>query len=232
MKNKLKLLFAYFRAFKSNHCHTTIWFSYSNIEEWTQQFHIGSDNQGFGKQIEPAGFIIDIIEEIIKNKIGEFERYNDYEVDDYWNLGIDIYPFENRMVFTSECKVLNEIRKEKQFKLNDLDDEKKEIINKIYEDNGWLTKIEISFYGAWDSGDIYSVYYDRKRVQFDDDIEYLDLIHYFMQLSEGRWWNQDWGCEGDLTIWLEDIFLYYIVRDTNYEETEMNIELNLENVED
>ncbi len=99
MKNKLKMLFAYFRALKDKNVHTHITLDRSHIEDWDEKFQVND------KYIQPAGLIIKIIEELIELYYDEFDRYNDYDIDTYWYLEINIYPFENRLVFTSECKV-------------------------------------------------------------------------------------------------------------------------------
>ena len=99
MKNKLKMLFAYFRAFKDKNVFTHLTLDRNYIEDWGRDFQVN------GKYIKSIGSITNIIEELVKLYEDEFYRYNDYSVDEYWYLEIHIHPFENRLIFTSECKV-------------------------------------------------------------------------------------------------------------------------------
>ena len=89
MKNKLKMLFAYFRALKDKNVFTHLTLDRDYIEEWGESFQVND------KYIKPAGSIIKIIEELIKLYYYDFTRYNDYSVDEYWYLEIHIFPFEN-----------------------------------------------------------------------------------------------------------------------------------------
>lgn len=226
MKNKLKMLFAYFRALKDKNVHTHITLDRSHIEDWDEKFQVNN------KRIKPTGSIIKIIEELIELYDDEFYRYNDYDVDDYWYLEIHIKPFENKLIFTSECKVEKATRNKKRYDFKDLRQENKDFINKIYEENEGLTKFEIEFTGRWDDGEIDSVYFDGRRHDFDDDVEFWGLVAELMNMAEGRWWYERNGTEGDLVVWDSVMFLDYTKYDEEYEDTGMRIEVTPDNVKE
>ena len=226
MKNKLKMLFAYFRALKDKNVYTHLTLDRDYIEDWGETFDIN------GKRVKPVGSVIKIIEELIKLYYDEFYRYNDYDVDEYWYLEIHIKPFENKLIFTSECKVEKETRNKKQYVFKDLTQENKDFVNKIYEENEGLTKFQILFTGRWDDGNIHRVYFDGRKHDIDDDVEFWGLINDLMVQSEGRWWNERNGAEGDLVVWDSVMFLDYIKFDEEYEDTGMRIEVTPDNVKE
>jgi hypothetical protein len=227
MKNKLKMLFAYFRALKDKNIYTHLSLDRDRIEDWGEKFQVNN------KYITPAGSIIKIIEELIELYYYDFIRYNDYSVDDYWYLEIHIRPFDNTLFFTSECKVEKERRNKKQYDFKDLKQENKDFINKIYEENEDLTKFEIQFTGRWDDGNINRVYFDNRRHNFDDDDGFWGLVVDLMHKAEGGpYWNEGPGAEGDLVVWDSVMFLDYIKYEEEYEDTGMSIEVTPDNVKE
>jgi hypothetical protein len=227
MKNKLKMLFAYFRAFKDKNIFTHLTLDRDYIEDWGETFTIND------KRATPAGSITKIIEDLIKLYYDEFYRYNDYDVDEYWYLEIHIKPFENKLIFTSECKVEKKTRNKKQYDFKDLNQESKDFINKIYEENEGLTKFEIEFTGRWDDGEIDLVYFDNRRHYFDDDDGFWGLVVDLMHKAEGGpYWNEGPGASGDLVVWDSVMFLDYIKFDEEYEDTGMRIEVTPDNVKE
>jgi hypothetical protein len=227
MKNKLKMLFAYFRALKDKNVHTHLALDREDIEDWSRKFYVN------GKYITPAGSIIKIIEELIELYYDEFDRYNDYDIDTYWYLEINIYPFENRLVFTSECKVEKAKRNKEQYDFIDLTQENKNFVNKIYDENEGLTKFKIEFTGRWDDGEINRVYFDNKRHHFDDDDGFWGLVVDLMHKAEGGpYWNEGPGAEGDLLVWDSVMFLDYTSFYEEYEDTGMRIGVTPDNVKE
>ena len=227
MKNKLKMLFAYFRVFKDKNIFTHLALDRDYIEDWDEKFQVN------GKYIKPVGSVIKIIEELIQLYYDDFYRYNDYSVDEYWYLEIHIHPFENKLIFTSECKVEKAKRNKKRYDFKDLRQENKDFINKIYEENEGLTKFEIEFTGRWDDGEIDSVYFDGRRYDFDDDDGFWGLVVDLMHKAEGGpYWNEGPGAEGDLLVWDSVMFLDYTKYDEEYEDTGMRIEVTPDNVKE
>jgi hypothetical protein len=227
MKNKLRMLFAYFRALKDKNVFTHLTLDRSHIEDWGETFDIN------GKRVKPVGSVIKIIKELIKLYNDEFYRYNDYDVDEYWLLEIHIKPFENKLIFTSECKVEKSKGHKKQYDFKDLKQENKDFINKVYEENEGLTKFEIQFTGRWDDGNINRVYFDGRRHNFDDDDGFWGLVVDLMHKAEGGpYWNERNGAEGDLVVWDSVMFLDYTKYDEEYEDTGMRIEVTPDNVKE
>ena len=103
MKQKLKLLFAFLRGLKGYLVDTSITFDRLYIEDWDDKFDI-TNEQRQTKRMKLQPNLQRLIEELIKNHIDDFYEYLDLTWDDYWYLYINIYPFENRIVFTSSHK--------------------------------------------------------------------------------------------------------------------------------
>jgi hypothetical protein len=230
MKNKLKMLFAYFKGLRAKNVFTHLWVEDDEIFDWDMKYQI--DGEGLSKTIAPAGFINDILNELVELYMDDFQQYNDYEFDTAWNLEVNIKPFENTLYFTSECKQEQSARYRKQYDFKDLSPKNKDFINKVYEENEGLTKFEIQFSGRWDDGEINRVYFDGRRHDFDDDVEFWELVTELMNKSEGRRWNERNGAEGDLVVWDSVMFLDYTKFDEEYEDTGMNIEVDLDNVKE
>jgi hypothetical protein len=156
MKNKLKMLFAYFRAFKAE----TITSVYSM--EWTYIEERGRF-QTEDKYIKPQELIVNIIEELIdlESYKDQFNKYNDYDSDEYWYLEITIKPFENRIIFESECKFEKTENFDKELKLVDLNKTNQKFITEVMEESE-LHKIEMSFYGRWGEGEVVDIEFDNR----------------------------------------------------------------------
>lgn len=225
MKDKLKMLFAYFRGTKSEDVYVHYWFDDSTIDD-RSNFTI-RDN----KQIEPARFVSEITDELVKLYTDYFLQYVNLGIDSTWSLDVNIRPFDNTLFFTSEHKQQFTNKRKKSYDINDLSIDVKNIIERIYDENENLTKIEIQFSGSDDEGEIYRVEFDNKKHNFDDDEDFWLIVNNVMKYSEGDYWySVDSGCEGDVTIWGDDIFVYYLQKYEEYTSTEMNIEVTPENV--
>ena len=104
MKQRLKLFFAFLRGLKGHLVDTSILIDMSSIEDWDDKFDI-TNEQRQTKRMKLPPNLQRFIEELIKNHMDDFYEYLDLTWDDYWYLYINIYPFENRIVFTSSHKV-------------------------------------------------------------------------------------------------------------------------------
>ena len=98
MKDRLKMLFAYFRGFKSQIVSTSVLIDDDDDEifDWDQNYSFDND-----KRYTPIKPINDTIEKLIKIYYDEFTEYNTYEYDTLWALEITISPFENKILFES-----------------------------------------------------------------------------------------------------------------------------------
>ncbi len=188
MKNKLKALFAYFRGFKQEELFFNVTFGYNTIEEFSD-ISLG----GTRKFIEPAKPIRDIIEEVIKKLMPTFHHYNDYNEDDWWSLEVSIYPFENEIHFTSECKYANSVPEQLQMEFSDLSEEFQDKITEIEEENN-LTKIQFDFRGIWDV-EIFNILFDDKFIKTTNELDMLfhDVTYELMSKNYGKYWTDDGG---------------------------------------
>ena len=218
MKNKLKALFAYFRGLKQEELFFNITFGYNTIEEFSD-ISLG----GTRKFIEPAKPIRDIIEEVIKKLMPTFHHYNDYNEDDWWSLEVSIYPFKNEIHFTSECKYANSVPEQLQMEFSDLSEELQDTITEIEEENN-LTKIQFDFIGIWDV-DILNILFDDKFIKTTNELTILfqDVTDKLMSKNYGKYWTDDGGFTGDITIWGDDIFLDLENRLVEWGNTDMDI---------
>jgi hypothetical protein len=223
MKNKLKYLFAYFRGFKSKEITTTFAMDYGRIEDWEERFTA----QNLQKDIFPINQVVSIVEEIVNDKMDDFYKYNNYEEDSWWYLYMTILPFENKIVFNSSCKYRQEEDYSIDLKIYDLDTY--EQILKIREEND-CDKIQFDCQGSWGDGDISNVELDGrdKMLTTNDDTPYWDIAFECFSEYLGKYWHEERGGKGELTIWGDDIFGDVTRFETEYEETEMNYVITLD----
>lgn len=218
MKNKLKALFAYFRGFKQEVVFFNVTFGYNTIEDFSN-ISLG----GTRKSIEPVKPIRDIIEDLLKELMPTFHHYNDYDEDDWWSLEVSIYPFKNEIHFTSECKYANSVPEQLQMEFSDLSEEFQDKITEIEEENN-LTKIQFDFRGIWDV-EIFNILFDDKFIKTTNELDMLfhDVTHELMSKNYGKYWTDEGGFTGDITIWGDDIFLDLENRLVDWGNTDMDI---------
>jgi hypothetical protein len=226
MKNKVKMLLAYFRALGGEEFYTNLTLDYDRIEDWNEKFDQVGDN---ARRIKPPKVIIDVIEELIKLYQRKFDYYNNYNVDEWWYLNMSIRPKQNTIIFTSECKYENETERNFEGVIDDYD-----IINqlkKIEEIYGEFVKIRIDFAARWDDGQIDYIWIDGQGVnkkQFGEaPWEIVDLI---MKSQYGKWWEAEAGMSGSITIWGEDVIAEVVDYYQETDNTEMNIIITPDNV--
>jgi len=233
MKQKLKLLFAFLRGLKGHLVDTSITFDRLYIQDWDDKFDV-TNEQRQTKRMKLPPNLQRFIEELIKNHMDDFYEYLDLDWDDYWNLYINIYPFENRIVFTSSHKVEERESFNKVFNYGDLSKKNKETILQFYENNEDLAKIEYEFVGEWDDGKIYSLEFDgilrRINNQMDEDL-WMIVNELMKTITGNNYWNTDVGAEGHVTIWGDSIFIKGVTKDQEYESTDMEFEINLDTYE-
>ena len=90
MKNKVKMVLAYFRALGGNF-YTSITFEYNRIEDWDERFAEVYGN----RRVKPPKVIIDIFEELFEIYEDKINYFNNYDSDEIWYLTIDVKPEEN-----------------------------------------------------------------------------------------------------------------------------------------
>lgn len=233
MKQKLKLLFAFLRGLKGHLVDTSIRFDRLYIEDWDDKFDI-TNEQRQTKRMKLPPNLQRFIEELIKNHMDDFYEYLDLTWDDYWYLYINIYPFQNRIVFTSSHKVEERESFNKIFNYGDLSQKNKETILQFYEDDEDLAKIEYEFVGRWDDGQVYSLELDGILTRIDNQMDenlWMIVNELMKTITGNNYWNTDAGAEGHVTIWGDTIFFKGVTKDQDYDSTDMEFEINLDTYE-
>ena len=233
MKQRLKLLFAFLRGLKGHLVDTSIVFDRLYIEDWDDKFDV-TNEQRQTKRMKLPPNLQRFIEELIKNHMDDFYEYLDLTWDDYWYLYINIYPFENKIVFTSSHKTETRESFNKIFNYGDLSQKNKETILQFYEDDEDLAKIEYEFFGRWDDGQIWGLELDGILTRMDNQMEenlWMIVNELMKTITGNNYWNTDAGAEGHVTIWGDTIFFKGVTKDQDYESTEMEFEINLDTYE-
>ena len=233
MKQKLKLLFAFLRGLKGHLVDTSITFDRLHIEDWDDKFDV-TNEQRQTKRMKLPPNLQRFIEELVKNHMDDFYEYLDLNWDDYWYLYINIYPFENRIVFTSSHKVEERESFNKIFNYGDLSQKNKETILQFYEDDEDLAKIEYEFVGRWDDGQVYSLELDGILTRIDNQMDenlWMIVNELMKTITGNNYWNTDAGAEGHVTIWGDTIFFKGVTKDQDYDSTDMEFEINLDTYE-
>ena len=228
MKNKLKILFAYFRSI-SQSVQTSILLDRDTIEEWDGKFSTSE-----GNYFSTTSSIEKIIEELIEIYYGDFRSYLDFDIDEYWYLYIDINPKEKILTFTASGKEETEDPFRKDYEYTDLDEERQGNIDYLYSEFADTAKIQFDGYGRWGEGEIYEFYVDgkQKKITSDYDDALWNIANYFMTKLNGRWWNDEGGANFSITIWGDDIFVRGNTFIQEYEDTGMRIKVTPDNVEE
>lgn len=228
MKQKLKLLLAYFRAFKTDVLDTYINFDYNYMESWNGKFTTKE-----GKEITLPTKLQEIFEDIIKEYMQKFHRENNYDESEWWTLLVYVYPKQNRINFQSECEIVTEHDGQKTFSLNrentSLPREIFNILDTIFEnDLKDKDKFRFEFNGSYDEIDVDLDFY----MFINDDVYYIELTDQLMTIVDGKWWTEGPGAYG--TIYVEkdkSIRMEYYLKSKDHEMTDMNINVTPDNIE-
>lgn len=228
MKQKLKLLLAYFRAFKTDVLDTYINFDYNYIDGWNENFTTKE-----GKEIKLPTKLQDIFEQIVREYMQKFHRENNYEESEWWTLLVYVYPKQNRINFQSECEIVSEHDGQKTFSLNrentSLPRPIFDILDTIFEnDLKDKDKFRFEFNGSYDEIDVDLDFY----MFINDDVNYIELVDQLMTIVDGKWWTEGPGTYG--TIYVEkdkSIRMEYYLKSKDHEMTDMNINVTPDNIE-
>jgi hypothetical protein len=228
MKQKLKLLLAYFRAFKTDVLDTYINFDYNYMESWNEKFTTKE-----GKEIELPTKLQEIFDGMVREYMQKFHRENNYDESEYWTLIIHIYPKQNRINFQSECEIVTEHDGQKTFSLNrentSLPRPIFDILDTIFEnDLKDKDKFRFEFNGNYDEIDVDLDFY----MFINDDVNYIELADQLMTIVDGKWWTEGPGAYG--TIYVEkdkSIRMEYYSKSKDHEMTDMNINVTPDNIE-
>lgn len=228
MKQKLKILFAYFKSFKTQSLHTTILLDRDKIEDWDGKYMTDEN-----KLITPVGSMEKIIEELIEVYYDVFRGYLTFEYDEYWHLYVNIYPNEQKIQFTASCKEETASSFERDYEYSNLDDGIQGNIDFLYSEFPDTAKIEFYGYGRWSDGEILHFYIDDRQVKITSDYDdaLWSIANYFMTKINGRFWNDEAGADFHIIIWGDDIFVNGETFTQEYEDTGMLIEVTPDKVE-
>lgn len=229
MKNKLKMFFGYFRGFKAQEINTIISYDYHSIADWNQNFYVIRDGESI--TVEPQGIIVDLLEEIVGLIEHKFHKYNDYNLDDWWVLHVKILPFENKINFQSECKVWNETYEELDMEVSELPDTTQNKINNIINEND-ITKFSFDFTGHLDHLEIPNLFFNDNIVNITNKVEVdlYDILDVILIKQYGPSWSDDGGITGEIVIWGGDIFMYNNIGSSDWNMTDMNITITLDDI--
>ena len=229
MKQKLKLLLAYFRAFKTDVLDTYINFDYNHMESWDLKFTTKE-----GKEIELPTKLQETFEDILKSYMQKFHRENDYDESEWWTLLVYVYPKQNRINFQSECEIVTESDGQQTFSLNrkntQLSPTTLDLVDTIFkEDLKDKDKFNFEFNGNYDQIDVNLDFY----IFINDDINYIELTDQLMTNILDRWWTDGPGSYG--TIYVEkdkSIRMEFFTKSKDHEMTEMNINVTPDNIKE
>lgn len=240
MKQKVRILLAYFRGFGIDRFNTYINFDYNSISDWIEIFE-----DPRGNEVKPPSSIIQILEDLIDYKMKDFHKHNDYDWDEYWTLFVNIYPKENRINFQSECKVQHEEGYEFEFDLqssvemsrsgdkptlpqNILDEVNKTLESEIDEEDNLVT---FDFDGSYDEIYVEDVRVDNDRHEVGK-LTWASLLAKIMRFAVDRWWNEGPGNSGTVKIVRnESLVISGDYKSQDYEYTDMNINVTPDSFE-
>ena len=232
MKDRLKMLFAYFRGFKSQIVSTSILIDDADDEifDWDENYSFDND-----KRYTPIKPINDTIEKLIKIYYNEFTKHNTYDWDTLWALEITISPFENKILFESECKQPHDVDIDKMFEINDMNSTRKQPVLD-FQSKVEATIIDIQFFGEYDSSEVTRLEFDNREKPINgpdwDEDDLLNVVDSIMTSFDGKYWNESGGYSGDIRIWGDDIILNCVKHELDYSPTGLNLVVTTENVKD
>jgi len=191
----------------------------NNIEDWDESIFYDVKDRIQSRKL--PNFLVKVIEDLLDEYENEFYRYNNYDIDDYWYLTILINTELKEINFRSSCKDEKVDDFEREYILNDLKEDTRNIVNEITNNNENI--VDIEFYGRWDDGQITNVYVNNKKHESYDEDKYWTVINELMILHRGRYWNESVGSQGEIRLWGDDILMNGYDYSEDYEPTKLNL---------
>lgn len=196
----------------------------NNIEDWDESILYGVKGQRQTRKL--PNFLVKVIKDLLDEYEYKFNRYNNYDIDEYWYLTILINTEVKEINFQSSCKQEKENDFEREYILNDLKEDTRNIINVLTNNNENI--VDMEFYGRWDDGGITKVYVNNNKYKFDDDKIYWTVVNELMILREGKYWNERAGSKGEVRLWGNDILINGFDYTEEYEPTNLNLTIKPE----
>lgn len=191
----------------------------NNIEDWDESIFYDVKDRRQSRKL--PNFLVKVIEDLLDEYEDEFYRYNNYDIDDYWYLTILINTELKEINFRSSCKDEKVDDFEREYILNDLKEDTRNIVNEITNNNENI--VDIEFYGRWDDGQITNVYVNNNKHESYDEDKYWTVINELMILHRGRYWNESVGSQGEIRLWGDDILMNGYDYSEDYEPTKLNL---------
>jgi hypothetical protein len=240
MKQKVRILLAYFRGMGVDNINAYINFMYNTIEDWDETFE---DNKG--NVIKPPNSIIGIIDDLIDYKMRDFHTYNEYDYDEYWTLIVNIYPKENRINFQSECRFQDEQEYQYDIDLTSSEEmsrtgDKRTLpqktldeINKTFQSEVDEEDEMVSYTFDASNDEIYvnDIYVDKVKYGARKQ-PWADLLDKIMREVLDRWWSSESGTYGTIKIIKDkNLIIDSNFRSQDYGPTDMNINVTPDSFE-
>jgi hypothetical protein len=196
----------------------------NTIEEWDESIIYDVKDRRQSRKL--PNFLVNVIKDLLEEYEYKFNRYNNYDIDEYWYLTILINTEVKEINFRSSCKQEKEDEFEREYILNDLKEDTRNIINVLTNNNENI--VDIEFYGRWDDGQITKVYVNNKKHDSYDDENYWTVVNELMTLNQGRFWNEGVGSKGEVRLWGDDILINGFDYTEEYEPTNLNLTIKPE----
>lgn len=230
MKDKLKILFGFLRGLRSKIVQTRVELDRSDIDYWDRKFLTDGNIN-----IEIPSFIETILEELIDHFYYEFRKYIELDNDDYWFLYIEIYPNENKLYFQGQHKVEKSESFSRKFQYVGMKREVQYGIDYLYSEYPDTAYFDFEINGRFGEGDSFDFEVDNRRKKITEELDQRlwDIGYGLMVTITGdRYWNEGPGAELSCRIWGDDIIVKGNIKKEEYEDSGMNLEITLDNIED
>lgn len=179
----------------------------------------GNQHGSWGGDGRISSALVKQIDKLIEHYFDEIYKTVNTDLDEYWELRVDISVPLKTISIDASHKVLKE-QKEVKLEKNifNLDSDLRKNILGLQ--NYYGNYFKLLFDGMWDESDI--DFYDNYRFYRLKD-PYLtrayEVVNLTMDFFVGSFWNESQGAYGEIIVWGDDMFLSYIIREEEWENT-------------
>jgi hypothetical protein len=229
MKNELKTLLAYVkRVGMTNGDSLNITMIYDDIEEIENQIYVGES--GHKKPLILPKFIIQIIHRFIENKMWYLLDFVDLELDDLWYIDMVFYTNTNRILIRSYNKAEYFEKDELEVEVDDLSDKAQRYLKSFFE---YYEAAYVTFDFTNDSNsrtfDTFDYEIDGTLNKVYDDRKMDNIVQEIFDKYYGTYYLRENDSKGDVSIWRKNIFIKYETPYYEYQKTNMDYEIDLNN---
>lgn len=207
MKNKLKILFAYFRGLRSQDNKVYVFMRDSIMEDSITEAEITVNNKV--KFIQLPKSISEILTTIIDDNLNELEFFVDLTHNPTWGIIVKIDTKHNEIILDVEYTKLIQTDFEIDKSVFDLPQTSIEFLEDISDD---VSIIDFDIEGSYGDGNVDNLEFDNKSIDivYGDNYEtnFWSIGDYLLtsHLRDNRWYS-DGGLEAGIRIWGNDIFV-------------------------